>query len=101
MIITEMLRKALGIGARIWHAMAPILTSESGRLLEQVLPVATAVVYEVAKTHDLPNAKRDAAFKEISKRLVGSGISVSASLLNLAIELAVVRAKAVGGDKPL
>lgn len=85
--------KLLGIGQNLWAFLRPILQREAKSLLENLLPIAKEIVIEVAKTHDLPNARRDAAVRLLRDRAWGAGLSVSTSLLNLAIEMAVQTAK--------
>ena len=85
--------KFLGIGSTLWKFLLPIIKSEARNVLNDLLPMAKEIVVEVAKTHDLPNARRDAAVRLLRDRAWGAGFSVSTSLLNLAIELAVQAAK--------
>lgn len=94
----SILTKLLGIGRNLWAFVAPVIQSESGNLLEQLLPLALSTVKEVAVTHDLPNEKRDAALAQLKDRAAAAGLSAGTSLLNLAIELAVARSKSLSGN---
>lgn len=85
--------KLAGFGQSIVSFLAPIAASSAGKLLDQVLPIALGVVADVAKTRDLPNAKRDAAYEQLKGAAVAAGIDAGTSVLNLAIELAVQRLK--------
>ena len=88
--------KLLGISSTVWGYLAPILKAKAGDLLTQILPIAEQVVLEVAKTHDLPNAKRDAALADLRDRTRAVGIDAATSVLNLAVELALQSAKTKG-----
>ena len=70
-------------------------------LLEQVLPVALEVVTAIQNNYaDLPGEeKRKKAFNLLKRRLIGAGINVSTSILNLAIEMAVQKLKALQAEE--
>lgn len=70
--------------------------------LDQILPIALEVVLQVARDPSLvtDEEKRRAAFESLKRRLAIVGISVSASLINLAIEMAIQRLKEIeDGEK--
>ena len=95
-----------GVSASLWHFVEPILSQETGSLLNQLLPIALQVVTQVAQTGDLPNAKRDAAYAQLKSAALAAGLDASGSLLNAAIELAyqhyqISTAAPVGGSQPV
>ena len=87
-MFTKLLIWLTGFGHSLWAFLEPIVISETGALLNKLLPIALGIVTEIAKTGDLPNAKRDAAFTQLQSAAVAAGIDAGNSVLNAAIELA-------------
>jgi len=74
--------------------VVPVLKTDAGALIIQLAPIALSVVTEIAKTGDLPNAKRDAAVSQLENAAIAAGISAGASVLNKAVEDAYQQFKA-------
>jgi hypothetical protein len=77
--------------------LLPVLRNHSGQLLAVALPIAQSIVAGLAN-QQLPNAdKRDQAASQLKGALISQGYAtaadIGASLLNLAIEMAVARLK--------
>lgn len=97
-MFTKLINWLLGKGSSLLKFLQPVLVSEAGSLLTKLLPIAKDVVIEVAKTGDLPNVKRDAAFTKVKDAATNAGIEVGNSLINAAIELAYQHVAATQPD---
>lgn len=83
----------------IFNVIMPIVQSRAGKLIDEALPIAIGIVTDMAKNQSLPSAdKRNAAVSQLQTALVDQGVAaasdISASVLNLVLELAVSHLKA-------
>ena len=90
-----------GFGHSLWQFLEPIVISETGALLNQVLPIALNVVTGIEQTGKLPSAeKQAAAYAQLEAAVKTAGINAGTSVLNTAIELAVQHLKATTPATP-
>lgn len=89
-----LISKLLGVSKTFLDILWPILTKKVGASLSVLLPIALMIVKELAKNGNLTNAeKRQDAFVKLTDAVKKEGLSVSTSVLNLAIEMAVTSFK--------
>lgn len=82
-----------GRGIALWNALQPIIVSEAGKVLEELLPMAEqAVLAAITSTGD----KKSAAFDSLKASATQAGIEATTSILNTSIELALQNLKATG-----
>lgn len=91
--LTNLFTHVTGLSASVWNFLEPILVGETGKLLQDLLPIAESVVLEIETTGGFPNQKRDAAFAQVQVIARTRGIDAANSVLNLAIEAAVAKLK--------
>lgn len=90
-----LLAKILGISRGFLEWLLPILQNQIASSLEVLAPVALSVVAKLARDGGLTSAqKREEAFKQLSEAAKAEGLSAGASVINAAIELAVLKLKA-------
>lgn len=95
-----LLAKLLGISTSLLNYFLPILQSAVAGSLSRLLPLALNIVAELAIQNNLGNAeKRAAALQNLQRAAVVEGIQCSVSILNLAVETAVVSLKQQGQIK--
>ena len=93
-IFKVLLTKLAGFSKTVMDFLLPVLTSEIQKSLARVLPQALNVVKDLAQNNELTGAeKRQRAVDTLTQYIKLEGQTVSTSVLNLAIELAVVRIK--------
>lgn len=87
----------VGFVGVLWEYVKVLFQSTLKKELELVLPIASEVVAMIAKDPSVmtDTEKRDSAFNQIKDLLVGSQKTVGSSVINLAIELALQKLKAV------
>jgi len=89
-----LLSKILGASRSFVDFIWPLLTKQVGSSLAALLPVALAIVKELAQNKDISNSeKKEQAFKKLSEAAKSEGMNAASSLLNLAIEMAVTNLK--------
>ena len=71
--------------------LLPILATGTGQLLTAILPVAEEVVLGLVDSGKSGDAKRSAAVDQIKVIAISQGIATSASVINMAVELAVAK----------
>jgi hypothetical protein len=87
------LAKLAGVAKSLWNFYLPLLRSESSRTLAVLLPLAVAVVHEMAKSN-LPSAgKRETAVEILKNEALVRGIEAAESLIRYSIESAVFAMK--------
>lgn len=95
-----LLAKLLGISTSLLNFFLPILQSAVAGSLSRLLPLALNIVAELALQNNLGNAeRRAAALQNLQRAAVSEGIQCSVSILNLAVETAVVSLKQQGTIK--
>jgi hypothetical protein len=95
-----LLAQLLGISTSLLNYFLPILQSAVAGSLSRLLPLALNIVAELAIQNNLGNAeKRAAALQNLQRAAVVEGIQCSVSILNLAVETAVVSLKQQGQIK--
>lgn len=87
--ITKIFEELTGLSAAVWNFLEPILKSESGKLLGQILPLTETVVLSLAPGTQDGAAKRASAFSQITSAAESAGIAATTSIINTAIELSV------------
>ena len=96
----SIIAKMLGVSRGLLEWLLVILADQAGRSLEKLLPVALGIVTELATSGGMGNAeKRAAAISRLGQAARDEGISAGASVLNLAVEMAVAKMKAEAGLK--
>lgn len=89
-----LISKILGVSKSFIDFIWPIITKQVGASLSSLLPIALAIVKELANNNNISNSqKRDEAFKKLSEAAKNEGMNAASSLLNLAIEMAVTNLK--------
>lgn len=89
-----LLARLLKINLALLNWFLPIFQSAVASSLSRLLPLALNIVAELALSNSLGNAeKRAAALTNLQRAAVAEGIQCSMSVLNLAIETAVVSLK--------
>ena len=76
--------------------LAPIIASQAAALLEKLAPIALAVAGSLAESGKSGEEKRRQAVEDIKAAAVAQGIDASVSVINTAIELALLNLKAKG-----
>lgn len=85
----------LGVSRTVLTFLLPILAGSLATALEQLLPVALSIVSDLSTRGDLSGLeKQELAVARLRDAAVQTGISVGASALNLAVEMAVTKLKA-------
>lgn len=93
-LLQELLTHIAGISVSLWSFIEPILQNETGKLLEQILPIALGVVTSLAADPSKTGVqKQQAAFEQITTAAKQAGITAAASIVNLAIETAYQKFK--------
>lgn len=85
-----------GTSVRFLEFLTPILASQTAALLEKLAPIALTVVGSLAESEKTGDEKRRQAVQNIRDVAVAQGIEASASVVNAAIELALLNLRAKG-----
>lgn len=89
-----LLAKLLGISTALLNFFLPIFKAAIAGSLERLLPVALEIVTELATSNMTSGDKKYIAVDRLKKEAIREGITVSSSILNLAVEAAVANLKA-------
>lgn len=89
----NMLAWMTGVSRNVWSFLAPLLARATADLLETLLPMALAIVTELAATNMSGRDKQRIAKERLQAEAFKAGMDVGASLLNTAVELAVQKLK--------
>ena len=92
-IIVKALAFLTGASKSVLNFILPILKDSTSKLLADLLPIALEIVASMAESNKSGSEKRNAAFHRITLAAKGRGIEAGASIINLAIELAVQKSK--------
>lgn len=87
------LAKLLGISRSLLDFFLPIFKAALAGSLERLLPIALGIVAELADSSLSSSDKKFVATERLKQVAVKEGITVSASILNLAVEAAVANLK--------
>ena len=82
-----------GVPAKIWNFYAPILKVLVADAVSALLPLALAIVRELADTSKTGAQKREAAVKKLTQSAINEGIDASESIIRFTVESAVQRMK--------
>jgi hypothetical protein len=89
-----LLAKLLGISRSLLDFFLPIFQALIAGSLERLLPIALAIVTELATSQLSGSEKKTVAVDRLKKAAMQEGLTVSASALNLLVESAVANLKA-------
>lgn len=87
--------RLFGIGRTLWEFFLPLLAKATATALEELLPVALDIVADLASSDRPGEEKRGIAVSRLQDAAMASGVKASASVLNLAVEMAVQKLKEV------
>ncbi len=94
-----LISKILGVPKTLWAFVWPLVTKQVGLSLTTLLPIALQIVKDLAQENNIANSeKRQQAFEKLSDAAKNEGMNAGSSLLNLAIEMAVMNLKATSKD---
>lgn len=82
-----------GVSKKVLEWLLPILASATATALETLLPVALQIVASLAASELSGENKRKEAVEQLKAAALQAGITASASVLNLAVEMAVAKLK--------
>lgn len=85
-----------GSSVKLFDFLAPILASSAASLLEKLAPIALEVVASLATSGQSGEEKRKAAVDQIKAAAIAQGIEAGTSVINSAIELALLNLRAKG-----
>lgn len=86
--------KMLGISKQLLEWLLAILSSQAAKSLTVLLPIALAIVTELAMSGLSNKEKQQEAVKKLVEAATREGISAGLSIINLAVEMAVAQMKA-------
>jgi hypothetical protein len=89
----NLLAKLLGISTALLNFFLPIFKAAIAGSLERLLPIALSIVTELATSNMSSGDKKFIAVDRLKKEALREGITVSTSILNLAVEAAVQNLK--------
>lgn len=89
--------RILGISSRILNFFIPILKKIVADGLEDLLPIALAIVADLARRDTLSGKEKfEEAVQKLSSHAQEYGLQASASIINFAVEAAVQKLKEGG-----
>jgi len=94
--MNSLLAKLTRVASAIWNFYLPLFRSESARTLAALLPLAVAVVHEMAKANMPSAGKRETAVEILKNEALVRGIEAAESLIRYSIESAVFAMKEGG-----
>jgi hypothetical protein len=83
--------KILGLGSAVWNFYAPVLRALFISGTSALLPLALAIVRELAASDKTSSEKRDFAIGRLRNEAIAIGVSATESLLRFTVESAVQR----------
>ncbi len=84
-----------GASKQLLAFILPILAASTATVLEQLLPQALQIVASLATSDGTGEEKRKAAAAQLQTAAINAGVAASASVINLAVEMAVQKLKEV------
>jgi hypothetical protein len=90
----QLLARILGISTGLLNFFIPIFRAAIAGSLERLLPIALEIVAELATGSLTSSDKKFVAVDRLKQIALKEGITVSSSILNLAVEAAVSNLKA-------
>ena len=88
--------KISGISKTILSFLLPLLATATATALEQLLPLALDAVASYAASDLAGEEKRKRATDQLRAAALQAGVAASASVINLAVEMAVQKLKEEG-----
>lgn len=92
-LLVKALALLTGASKSVLNFILPILKDSASKLLADLLPIALEVVGSLVDSKESGDEKRKLAFARIETAAKARGIEAANSVINLAIELAVQKAK--------
>lgn len=86
--------KMLGISKQLLEWLLAIVSSQAAKSLTVLLPIALAIVAELAATGLSNKDKQQEAVKKLIDAAAKEGIAAGLSVINLTVEMAVAQLKA-------
>ncbi len=90
----NIIAKILGISRSILDFFLPVFQTLIAGSLERLLPVALAIVTELATSSLSGNERKTIAVERLKQAAIREGVTVSTSALNLLVESALANLKA-------
>lgn len=88
-----------GTSVKLYEFLEPILKDESAKLLEALLPIALGVVASLATSPKSGSEKLNEATEQVKSLAIGAGLTVTTTLVQTAIQLALSNLKSKGAIK--
>ena len=85
--------KMLGISKQLLEWLLVLVSTQAARSLTVLLPIALAIVTELAVTGQTSKEKQQEAVKKLTDAAIKEGITAGLNLINLAVEMAVAQMK--------